>query len=132
MSKKELAGLDKYRIKGKTYYKLSEQPLEDKELDFITAIWNMTNTKGDELKLVIRHGSRSSSYIMYNKDGLRLFDTYSISYIEWVNMAEEKKSAWENCTRNKCNKCFYGSPLGCKGVREGIVFTCECFWFKQK
>ena len=31
-------------------------------------------------------------------------------------MAEDKKSAWESCTRNKCNKCFYGSPLGCKGV----------------
>lgn len=69
----------KYRIKGKIYYLVSEEPVGEDERDFITYIWNMTNTKDDKLKLVIRHGSRSSSYIMYDEKGNRLFSTYSMT-----------------------------------------------------
>ena len=39
----------------------------------------MTNVKGDNLKLVVRHGSKSSSYVMYDEKGNRLFSTYSIT-----------------------------------------------------
>lgn len=71
--------LPKYRIKGKTYYMIENLPLSDEERDYITYIWKMTNTKGDKLKLVVRHGSKSSLYVMYDEKGNRLFSTYSIT-----------------------------------------------------
>ena len=71
--------LPKYRIKGKTYYMVENLPLSDEERDYITYIWKMTNTKGDKLKLVVRHGSKSSLYVMYDEKGNRLFSTYSIT-----------------------------------------------------
>ena len=79
MRTSKFSDLPKYRIKGKTYYLVENLPLSDDERDFITYIWKMTNVKGDNLKLVVRHGSKSSSYVMYDEKGNRLFSTYSIT-----------------------------------------------------
>lgn len=70
----------KFRIKGKTYYKVGEEPTAD-DLSIISELWLMKNAKGDDFKLAIRYGSKTTSYIMYDLNGNRVLSTYSISEI---------------------------------------------------
>lgn len=70
----------RYRIKGKTYYKLSEEPLKEEDLTFAEGIWKMSNPKGEEFRLLISKGQRY--FTLYSADGrTRILKTTSISRI---------------------------------------------------
>lgn len=70
----------RYRIKGKTYYKLSEEALKDTDTSLAEGIWKMSNPKGEEFKLFISKGNKC--YTLYSADGrTRILKTNSISRI---------------------------------------------------
>ena len=59
--------LGKYILKGRTYYKLSEDVISGDDSSLVDGIWNMQNTKGEQFKLLISKGGRK--YTLYTLDG---------------------------------------------------------------
>lgn len=80
MAKSKFSEYPKFRIKGKTYYKVGEEKVND-DLSIISELWLMKNAKGEDFKLAIRYGSKTTSYIMYDVNGNRTLSTYSISEV---------------------------------------------------
>lgn len=67
----------KFRIKGKIYYKESEEIIRDEDRCLVDSIWRMSNPKGETFRLLISAGKRR--YTMYQNDGKLFLRTYSIS-----------------------------------------------------
>lgn len=80
MGKSKYSEYPKFRIQGKTYYKINEVPTIG-DLSIISEVWSMTNPKGENFKLAIRYGSKNTAYTLYGESGQRLLKTYSISEI---------------------------------------------------
>lgn len=72
---------ERYRIQGKTYYKESEEQINESDKGLVDAIWVMSNPKKEQFKLLIRKG-KSSTYTLYDLSNRRVLQTYSISKIE--------------------------------------------------
>ena len=71
---------ERYRIKGKIYYKLVEEQLRDCDKDLVDAIWQVQNTKGDMFRLLISRGGRN--YTLYEINGsYPVLKTNSISKV---------------------------------------------------
>ena len=70
----------RFRIQGKTYYKVGEEAVSG-DYNIISELWLMSNRKGENFKLAIRYGSKTTSYTLYNEQGNRVLQTYSISEI---------------------------------------------------
>ena len=70
----------RYRIKGKIYYKISEEQLKQDDYDLVDGIWHVKNAKGDEFRLLVGKGGRR--YTMYTLDGkIQVLKTNSISKV---------------------------------------------------
>lgn len=78
----ESKNIEKYRIKGKTYYKIQEEYVPEADRDIVSEIWNIKNSKGEEFRLLIRNQKSGKQYSLYMKNGNCLFRTHSISKIE--------------------------------------------------
>ncbi len=74
-------GLPKFRIQGKTYYKTGEEQVADDYIRIISELWLMQNAKGEEFKLAIRYGSKTTDYSLYDMKGNKILRTRSISEI---------------------------------------------------
>ena len=71
----------RYRIKGKIYYKISEETLKDDDYSLADGIWRVQNTKGEEFRLLIARGGKR--YTLYTADGSKfVLKTNSISRVE--------------------------------------------------
>ena len=71
---------ERYRIKGKIYYKISEEQLRDCDRDLADGIWRMQNPKGETFRLLIAHNGRR--YTLYTVDGSKcILKTNSISKV---------------------------------------------------
>jgi hypothetical protein len=71
----------RYRIKGKIYYKVSEETLKDEDYSLVDGIWRMVNPKGESFRLLIGHGGKR--YTLYTLDtGKFVLKTNSISKVE--------------------------------------------------
>jgi hypothetical protein len=75
-----MSELKRYIIKGKTYRKVGEEPINDDDRCIVDAIWSMTNHKGEQFRLMVREG-RSSSYRLYTQEGKFVCSTYSIRQV---------------------------------------------------
>lgn len=73
---------DKYRIKGKTYYKVGDKPVSETDRDFVSEIWLMKNANDEDFTLIIRRSKISSTFSLYKSDGPLVYRTYSISKVE--------------------------------------------------
>ena len=70
----------RYRIKGKTYYKLSEEKINPEDYSLVEGIWHMENTQGEQFRLLIGKGYRR--YTLYTLDGSKaVLKTTSISKV---------------------------------------------------
>lgn len=72
---------DRYRIKGKTYYKVQSLPVNEDDRDIVSEIWIMKNVEDENFKLFIRHQRKNTVYSMYSDNGPCLFKTYSITKV---------------------------------------------------
>lgn len=71
----------RYRIKGKIYYKISEEELKDEDYSLADGIWRMQNPKGEIFRLLIARGGKR--YTLYTADGSKfVLKTNSISKVE--------------------------------------------------
>ena len=71
----------RYRIKGKIYYKVSEEVLKDSDFDLADGIWRMQNPKGENFRLLISRGGKR--YTLYTADGSKfVLKTNSISRVK--------------------------------------------------
>lgn len=71
----------RYRIKGKIYYKISEEVLKDSDFDLADGIWRMQNPKGENFRLLIGRGGKR--YTLYTADGSKfVLKTNSISKVD--------------------------------------------------
>ena len=72
---------ERYRIKGKIYYKVSEEVLKDSDFDLADGIWRMQNPKGENFRLLISRGGKR--YTLYTADGSKfVLKTNSISRVK--------------------------------------------------
>ena len=72
---------ERYRIKGKIYYKISEEELKDSDFDLADGIWCMQNPKGENFRLLIGRGGKR--YTLYTVDGSKfVLKTNSISKVK--------------------------------------------------
>lgn len=73
---------ERYRIKGKTYYKVGEEQVNPSDRDLVSEIWKLENPKGEKFKLLIRYG-RSNTFTLYTDEvnTKQIYRTYSISRI---------------------------------------------------
>ena len=72
---------ERYRIKGKIYYKVSEEVLKDSDFDLVDGIWRMQNPKGENFRLLISRGGKR--YTLYTADGSKfVLKTNSISRVK--------------------------------------------------
>lgn len=72
--------LVRYRIKGKTYYKVGVDNSKDTS-DMGLEIWDMLDSKSNIYKLCIRHGSKTTSYTLYDSNSKVVLTTRSICKI---------------------------------------------------
>ena len=71
----------RYRIKGKTYYKLKEEVIRPEDASLVDGIWHMSNPKGEMFRLLIGKGHKR--YTMYTFEGSSVvLRTTSISEIK--------------------------------------------------
>lgn len=70
----------RYRIQGKTYYKVGDEPTGDP--DIVSEIWLLKNVSNEDFKLLIRRYKKSSVYSLYNGKGTCIYRTYSISEVK--------------------------------------------------
>ena len=75
---------EKYRIKGKVYYKVAEEVVSEEDKCIVSEIWSMTNPSGEEFRLLIRRG-KSTQYALYAKGGGLIHRTNSISQVKTRN-----------------------------------------------
>ena len=72
---------ERYRIKGKIYYKVSEEVLKDSDFDLADGIWRMQNPKGENFRLLISRGGKR--YTLHTADGSKfVLKTNSISRVK--------------------------------------------------
>ena len=71
---------ERYRIKGKIYYKISEEELKESYFDLADGIWRMQNPKGDNFRLLIARGGKR--YTLYTEDSKFVLKTNSISRVK--------------------------------------------------
>lgn len=72
--------LEKYRIKGKIYYKVEELEVKEEDRCVASAMWTVKNVKGDMFRLIFRNGA-SKVYSLYNDKGALVLRTRSISQV---------------------------------------------------
>lgn len=73
--------LEKYRIKGKIYYKVEELPIAPEDLCIVSSMWVMKNVKGETFKLLSR-GLGRKEFTLYDSKSSLVFRTRSISKVE--------------------------------------------------
>lgn len=71
---------EKYRIKGKTYYKIEELPIGEEDACIINLKWRMENSKNKVFLLYARTG-KCANYALYDENGKLELKTRSISKI---------------------------------------------------
>lgn len=72
--------MEKYRIKGKIYYKVGEIPIPPEDACIVASMWLMQNPKGETFKLLAR-GVGSNEYTLYNSKSSVVLKTRSISKV---------------------------------------------------
>lgn len=71
---------DRYKIQNKTYYKEEELAVPSDMVGIVDEMWSMSNPKGENFKMLIRHG-KSNNFSLYDSNGNLVLRTYSISKI---------------------------------------------------
>lgn len=71
---------ERYKIKGKTYYKVGEEKVNEGDRCFIGCIWLMKNPSNEDFKLLIAPNNKR--FTLYSIDGKTIARTYSISKIQ--------------------------------------------------
>lgn len=72
---------ERYKIRGKVYYKVGEEHIDPSDRGIVDEIWTMNNPKGETFRLMIRRG-RSSHFSLYDSAGKNIVKTYSITKME--------------------------------------------------
>lgn len=72
---------EKYRIKGKIYYKIFEETINPEDYSLVDGVWHLKNPKGEEFRLLVGKGGRR--YTMYPINGRNpICKVKSISKVE--------------------------------------------------
>lgn len=72
---------EKWRIKGRIYYKIGEDPVSPEDKCIASEIWRIKNVAGEQFRMIIRSG-KHSTYTLYNSKDTMVFRTRSIAKVD--------------------------------------------------